>query len=174
MYAVFVGGNRLDETTGARTIADRRSRAIDRCQEQIRWYEAHATKASTLYRVFQTAAVVLGGLTPILILWTDVPKPIQALPGAGAAIAAALVGLHHWQEDWTRFAGTAEALKSELLFYETRTSLSYRPSIGDEAALDNFVQRIEALAERETGAWSALQIKQFTERGSQQSPASDG
>src|SRR2546421_3478222 len=77
--------NQLDEY---RDLTSRRKKAIDRCVQQIEWYEAHGSRESFFYRFFQTCAIVFGGLTPILILWSDVPKPLQALPAALAAIAA--------------------------------------------------------------------------------------
>ncbi len=149
--------NQLDEY---RDLTSRRKKAIDRCAQQIEWYEAHGSRESFFYRFFQTCAIVFGGLTPILILWSDVPKPLQALPAALAAIAAGLVGVFQWQQNWVRFASTAEALKSELIRFETRTSPAYRPEVTDDVAIDNFVQAVEALVLSETSGWHTQLLKQ--------------
>jgi len=128
----------------------RRAAAVKRAQEQIHWYTKYSIWAGVLYRVFQTLAVVLSAITPVLILWTDLSPVLQALPAAVAAMAAALAGIYGWQENKARFAYTGEALKSELVQYETRTG-RYRGSA--EQALDRFVTRIERVAMEETAQW---------------------
>ena len=118
--------------------------ALKRCVEQIGWYERHARRARVFYRTFQSAVVVLAGLTPVLALWEKAPELVQVLPAAIASIAAAIIGLWSWQENWVRFAATAEALKSELLRLQTRTSEAYEIRLDEETVLDNFVARIKA------------------------------
>jgi Protein of unknown function (DUF4231) len=128
----------------------RREAAVKRAGEQIRWYSRYSVSSGVLYRVFQTLAVVLSAITPVLILWTELSPVLQALPAAGAAISAALVGIYGWQENKARFAFTAESLKSELVQYETRTG----PYTGtEEQALNRFVGRIERIGMDETAQW---------------------
>jgi hypothetical protein len=128
----------------------RQAAAVERAGEQIRWYTKNSVWSGILYRVFQTLAVVLSAITPVLILWTDLSPALQALPAAAAAISAALVGIYGWQENKARFAFTGEALKSELVQYETRTG-RYRGSAED--ALDRFVTRVEQIGMDETSQW---------------------
>lgn len=155
---------KLDQISANDNPDNRRKVAIERCNDQIQWYEKHASRTSFLYRLFQTCAIVFGGLTPILILWGEVPKPIQALPAALAAVSAGLVGIFQWQQDWARFSDTAEALKSELIKYETRTSAEYAAVLENAVALDNFVQRIETLALTETRSWHSQQFQPIPNR----------
>jgi len=77
-----------------------------------------------------------------------------------AAIAVGLVGVFQWQQNWVRFASTSEALKSELIRFETRTSPAYRPEVTDDVAIDNFVQAVEALVLSETSGWHTQLLKQ--------------
>jgi hypothetical protein len=131
-------------------LDERRALALKRCDDQIHWYTKYGIWAGALYRTFQTSAVLLGAITPVLILWTELSLVLQALPAALASVSAGLVGIYGWQENKARFAYTAEALKSERVKYETRTSV-YR---GDPArALSRFVARIEAIAMAETSEW---------------------
>ena len=134
-------------------LAARRAKALERCAQQVEWYERHARIASRSFTVFQAAAIVLGALTPVLILVTNLPKAVQALPAALASIAAGLVAMFRWLENRTRFSYTAEALKSERLKFETRTTPSYATSLADERALENFVARIEEISLREVAEW---------------------
>jgi Protein of unknown function (DUF4231) len=140
-------------------LDERRALALERCDAQVRWYTKYGIWAGVLYRLFQTSAVVLAAITPVLILWTNLSVVLQALPAALASVAAALAGIYGWQENKARFSYTAEALKSERIKYETRTGL-YR---GDPArALGRFVTRIEAIAMNETSEWRNA----FVEAGS--------
>jgi Protein of unknown function (DUF4231) len=135
---------------------DRRQRAAaQRLERQLAWYEKHAARNRVMYQVFQTATIVLGGLTPILVLWTSLPKTIQALPAALASVAAGLSGVFGWRDDWVRFAHTAEALKSERIYFQTRTGERYRRELDDDDVLENLVAAIEQLATSEVSEWSA-------------------
>ena len=138
--------------------------APKRCAEQIGWYERHAGRARLLYRTFQSAVVVLAGLTPVLALGEKGPELVQVLPAALASVFAAIVGLWSWQENWVRFAATAEALKSELVKFQTRTGEAYAVSLDEETVLNNFVVRIEGLASGELAAWGARQSQRDSSR----------
>jgi hypothetical protein len=131
----------------------RRAFALQRADEQIDWYETHSARQWTAFAIFQSAAVVLGGLTPVLILWSGVPKALQALLAALAAVAAGLVGIFRWPHNKTRYSFTAEALKSERVKYATRTTSLYRTELSDDQALDNFVARIEDITMTEVTEW---------------------
>jgi hypothetical protein len=131
----------------------RRELALRRADEQIDWYESHSARQWQAFSVFQTAAVVLGGLTPVLILWSGLPKAVQALPAALAAVAAGLVGIFRWPHNKTRYSFTAEALKSERVKFATRTTSLYGRDRTDEEALDSFVARIEDIAMSEVAEW---------------------
>ncbi len=145
----------------------RRAAAVERAGEQIRWYTKNSVWAGVLYRAFQTLAVLLSAITPVLILWTDLSPVLQALPAAAAAISAALVGIYGWQENKARFAFTGEALKSELVQYETRTG-RYKGSA--EQALDRFVTRVEQIGMDETAQWRST----YTRTGSTAAEGDEG
>jgi hypothetical protein len=116
----------LTPIPGARDRDTRREFALQRVDGQIEWYETHSTRQWWAFAIFQSAAVVLGGLTPVLILWSGLPKAVQALPAALAAMAAGLVGIFRWPHNKTRYSFTAEALKSERVKYATRTTSRYK------------------------------------------------
>ena len=151
------------DLSGAGT-SPRHQMALKRCAEQIGWYERHAGRSRFLYRTFQSAVVVLAGLTPVLALWEKGSELVQVLPAAIASVAAAVIGLWGWQENWVRFAATAEALKSELVKFQTRTGDAYGTSLDEETVLNNFVARIEGLASGELAAWGARQSERDSPR----------
>lgn len=126
-----------------------------RCQAQIDWYSQHSKLEWRLFVLFQTAAIALAAATPVLVLWSSLPKAVQALPAALASVAAALVGTFHWLQNKTRFAYTAEALKSERVLFETRTPPRYGVEVEEDQALAAFVTRIEELTMGEVAEWRA-------------------
>jgi hypothetical protein len=138
-----------------RPIDEREAAAFKRCEDQIRWYERHSTRAWRWFAVVQTAAVLLAASTPILILWSSVPKAVQALPAALASVAAGLAGTFRWLQNKSRWAYAAEALKSERVFYETRAAPRYGPEVSDQEALSAFVRRIEEISMAEVSEWQS-------------------
>jgi hypothetical protein len=54
--------------------ADRERRAVLFCEGNIRWYERNKTRSGQAYAVLQTAALLLSGVTPVLILWDALPR----------------------------------------------------------------------------------------------------
>lgn len=134
-------------------FGERERAARQRCAEQIEWYSKHSTSAWRWFVVVQSAAVVLAAATPVLILWSSLPKALQALPAALASVAAGLAGTFRWLQDKTRWAYTAEALKSERVLYDTRTPPHYGPRLAQEDALAVFVRRIEEISMTEVSEW---------------------
>jgi hypothetical protein len=143
---------------------------MERCDGQIAWYEDQSKRKWRLYAVFQSGAVLLGAVTPVLILWSNLPKAVQALPAALASVAAGLVGTFRWLENKTRWAYTSEALKSERVLFTTRTPPRYGLELTEDAALAAFVSRIEEIAMTEVLQWRA----EFTQASSSDSQPAKG
>ena len=144
--------------TSSSIFVERTRVAIAQCQEQIRWFEVHSRADWWLYRSFQVGVIVLSGASPVLLLFTDFPKPVQALPAALAALAAAIAAGFHWHEDAVRWAATREQLKSELRQFNTRAG-HYASNMHGAQALDNFVTRVEAIVLGELSNWQQLEQK---------------
>ncbi|MDQ3743965.1 MAG: DUF4231 domain-containing protein [Acidobacteriota bacterium] len=140
-------------------VRARRQLAVEDCQKMIDWYEKNKRIPRRLYYTSQTATIVFSALTPVLILWTEMPKALQALPAALASIAAALAAVYRWRENWVLRAHTSEALKRELVKFRARASEHYRAGLDDQTALDNFVSRVESLAMGEVSEWRLLQLQ---------------
>ncbi len=127
-----------------------------RCADQVDWYVNHSQQEMFLDKIFVIGVVLLSGLTPVLILWTSLPKPLQALPSALAAIAAGVAGSFNWRDNWVRWKATQELLKSELSLFDVSAG-TYKE--GGAAALNIFALRVEELSNRELEQWRALQME---------------
>jgi hypothetical protein len=138
----------------------RRQIAVNDCHAMIAWYDRNKRIPRNLLYASQVSTIVLGALTPVLILWSDLPKPVQALPAALASIAASLNAVFRWRENWTLRAHTSEALKRELVKFQSRASEEYDANLDDQRALTNFVNRTERLSMDEVSEWRILQLQQ--------------
>jgi hypothetical protein len=141
-------------------LDQRRQLALDDCQLMITWYDKNKRTVRTLFYISQVCIIVLSALTPVLILWSNLPKPLQALPAAVASVCAALNAVFRWRENWVLRAHASEALKRELLKFKTRTSEEYRADLDDQQALANFVARVESLSMNELSEWRVLQMQE--------------
>jgi hypothetical protein len=92
----------------------------------------------------------------MLVLLSDVPKWLQAIPAAVAAAAGGLNGVYHWREDSIRWLTTAQALRSELAAYKSQHPDRYGRELSPDAALDHFVVRVHELVAEETAQWQTL------------------
>ena len=70
-----------------------------------------------------------------------------------------MAGVFQWRESYPRFAYVGEALKSERLKFETRTTVEYGPHLDEHQALSNFVVYMEALVMDEVTDWRAQMHK---------------
>lgn len=137
-------------------VNSRHDYALERCHELICWYEKTKKRQQLAYLLSQSIIVVLSGLTPIIILWGDLPVLLQAIPPAVVAVLVGLSGPFQWKENYLRFALTSEALKSERIKYLTRTTHAYSSKLDESRAIENFVMQIEKLAMNEASEWRSL------------------
>jgi len=141
--------------------------ALAYCQEMIAWYEQVKLRQRLVYQAAQIAIIVLSGLTPILILIGDIPLVWQALPPAVVTILVGLSGIFQWKENYLRFAYTSQALQSEKVRFETRTSGDYHRQLKDETALERFVTRVDNIVMGEVGEWRVLMQETVSSKSSE-------
>ena len=145
--------------SNSESIQTRRDKAIERYTAEIEWYEKAKRNQGRIRRVLLTSIILFSGLTPILLLIDEMPKFVQALPAALAAILAALNATFHVPENYARFSYTLEALKSEKFKFETRVSEDYGVKVDDQKALERFVSKMEGLLISEVTEWRQVVVK---------------
>jgi hypothetical protein len=132
----------------AQSPRDAADLALERCDKLIADYEKYWRPRKKLYMGFQSAAVLLAGLTPILLL-TEISRVLQALPAAIASILGALVAIYHWQDNVARTAYASELLQSA----QARFNIDRYND--NERALKTFVDRVENIRLTEVSGWRA-------------------
>jgi hypothetical protein len=137
----------------------RREKALNRYEAEIEWYEKAKRNQRRLRQLLQSSVIVFSGLTPLLLLIDNVPKFVQALPAATAAILAALNAAFRVSENYARFSYTLEALKSEKFKFETKAAEIYGTKVNDQKALERFVSKMEELIISEVVDWRQVVVK---------------
>jgi Protein of unknown function (DUF4231) len=103
----------------------------------------------------QTLVIVLSGLTPILILSLSPEwKTLQAIPAAVASVLAGLMGLYQFNEGWIRWARAVEALRSEIVKFETLSGPDYSEDVDEAELIRRFVLRIEQINAVARAEWA--------------------
>jgi len=95
---------------------------------------------------------VAAAAIPILSAYSNTCLGVRitvAVLGGAIAVIAALMGLYQFQENWTHYRGTCEALRHEKYLFITKTE-PY--NVGESFPL--FVQRIESLISSEQSSWA--------------------
>jgi len=141
--------------------------ALFYCQSMIDWYETVKFKQRLAYQAAQIAIIVLSGITPILILVGEIPVFWQALPPAVVTILVGLSGIFQWKENYLRFAFTSQALQSEKVRFETRTSSDYHRQLKEVTALERFVTRVDNIVMGEVGEWRVLMQESVSSKSSE-------
>jgi hypothetical protein len=133
-----------------------RQKGLQECDDQIAFYEKTKGSTRALHLFLTISTISLGGITPVLILWSDLPKPLQALPSALAAMTVAFDRAFRPRENYARMSYFSEALKSEKFKFETRTTEDYGRTLDDYEVLNNFVKKIDVIKKSEMSEWRAL------------------
>jgi hypothetical protein len=132
---------------------NRQNKALQRYDNAIGWYRRAKDQNRHAYQILQVCVIVFSGLTPILILMSDVPKPLQALPAALAAILAGVMATFHVHDNYVRFGHTCEAMQSEVVKYETQAAPEYGPDVDEQTRLERFVRTMERTIMSEVTGW---------------------
>lgn len=133
----------------------------DRYKNQRDWYDKKAVKNKLWYLRLRVG---------VLILAAGIPTAISFLPGSSSdswIIQAVTVmsflllvfegslSLFNFHEKWQNYRTTAESLKKEGQFFETRTG-EYKDADDPEAL---FVERVENLVSQEHRYWKMISKK---------------
>jgi uncharacterized protein DUF4231 len=121
-----------------------------RVDGQIAWYGRKSEMNQRWFRIMRIVEIVAAASIPLLTGYTDLP-PVKIVVGSLGlliAVIAGVLGLYQFQELWTGYRTTCEALKQEKYLFLTNTEPYHQ---NDSFPL--FVQRIENLIAKEHSNW---------------------
>lgn len=145
---------------------DSKGKAMNYCDCLIDYYKSVRDKSRIAWQLSQISTIILAAITPVLILAGDayrISKPLQALPGAIAAVTGSL-GVFKWQENWIIGKSTQEALEAEQVAFNIGITEFYNTT--EDKAIENFIIRVNALHLDQIKTWSITISKEVTSRDS--------
>ncbi len=157
-------------------LATRRQIALERIQQLIARGEEHAARAWRNYYWAQGLTVGLAAITPCLIvLAKESPNSwllnwLQLFFPALAAIAAGVGHIFHWRENGVRQTNLAEAIRSKLWRYQTRSG-EFGLDLDEEQALSQLVVGVDGLNLQSVARWSSAQLAEASPAAETAKPA---
>lgn len=121
-----------------------------RVDNQLDWYSKNSAKNKRWYYRLQFITLLAAVAVPVISLSSgDIRvRFVVALLGAIAALAAGLLSMYQFRDQWLDYRSTAESLKFEKHLFLTRSAPYDTP-----LAYSLFVQRVETVIISENRSW---------------------
>lgn len=123
----------------------------ERLESQIQWYDKRAQSSQLWFRVLKVAQIVIAAAIPVIAAAGGTVSLAGAL-GAAVVVIEGLQQLFQFQQNWTSYRTTCEALRHEKFLF-LATAEPYASPNRDQM----LAARVEALVSQETSAWAAQQ-----------------
>ncbi len=124
------------------------SPAWERLEDQLRWYERNSAHCRRAFHWLKVIQIVVAAAIPVIAA-LEAPVAVAGVLGASVVVLEGLQQLFQYQQNWTAYRATAEALKHERLLYLSRVG-PYCPGADRDAAL---AEHVEARVSTEHAAW---------------------
>jgi hypothetical protein len=127
---------------------------LDRLEDQIAWYNGKSVVAQRYFKRFKIAEIVAAAAIPLLS-GADFPYVKWVIAGLGVVITIleGLLHLNQYQQIWTMYRSTCEALKHEKFLYLALAG----PYAGPANPRAVLAERVEALVSQEHAQWASVQ-----------------
>lgn len=128
-----------------------------RLEDQIAWYDRKSGQAQRAYKRMKVVEILAAALIPFLAGFR-VPYVTLATGSLGVLITIleGLLHLNQYQQNWTTYRSTCEALRHEKFVYLGQAG-PYAASPNPHALL---AERIESLVSQEHAQWASVQQQQ--------------
>ena len=126
--------------------------AGQRLEEQLAWYDSHSARSKRWFQRLKVAQIVIAAAIPVAAAG-GASAAVTAVLGGAIVVLEGLQQLFQFQQNWTSYRATAEALKHEKWLFLAEAG-PYAGALRPTALL---AERVEALASQETAAWTSTQ-----------------
>lgn len=124
----------------------------ERLEDQLGWYDRRARHHRKWFQGLKVLQIVIAAAIPVAAGATASAWITGSL-GASIVVLEGLQQLFQFQQNWTGYRATAEALKHEKFLYLARAG-PYADGARQDALL---AERVESLVSQENSAWSSAQ-----------------
>jgi uncharacterized protein DUF4231 len=140
---------------GAGLSAPSADPTLARLEDQIHWYDTKSGFNQRWFKWLKGVVIISGALAPL----TAAVGAAAWVPGALGAVVVVVEGfqqLNQYQQLWTSYRSTAEALKHEKYLFLGRAA----PYNGEADQFPLLAERVEALVSREHAKWVGAREEQ--------------
>ena len=131
---------------------------LERLEDQISWYSKKSRSARRTFKAIKVVEILAAALIPFLgsLPFASLKPHLIVITGALGVLITILEGLLHlnqYQQNWTNYRATCEALKHEkFLYLATAGPYGNQPNLRALLA-----ERIESLVSQENAQWTSFQ-----------------
>jgi hypothetical protein len=127
---------------------------MDRLEDQINWYDRKSQSAQHIYKRLKIVEILAAAMIPLLAgLSFPHDKLVTAALGVLITILEGILHLNQYQQLWSTYRSTCEALKHEKYVYLAKAG-PYTAAADPHALL---AERVESLVSQEHAQWSSMQ-----------------
>ncbi len=131
---------------------------IQRLEDQIDWYNRKSRSAQHIFKRMKVVEILAAALIPFLsgFSFAGAKAYIPITTGLLGMLITVLEGILHlnqYQENWTNYRSTCEALKHEKFLYLGKSG----PYANIANPIPLLAERIESLVSQEHAQWTSIQ-----------------
>jgi hypothetical protein len=127
---------------------------FDRLENQIDWYDRKSRSARRMFKRIKIIEILSAAAIPFLAALTfPYDKLVTAGLGVLITVLEGLLHLNQYQQNWTTYRSTCEALKHEKYVYLANAG----PYANASAAHALLAERVESTVSQEHAQWSSIQ-----------------
>jgi hypothetical protein len=127
---------------------------FDRLESQIDWYDRKSRASRRMFKRIKIIEILSAAAIPFLAaLSFPYDKLVTAGLGVLITVLEGLLHLNQYQQNWTTYRSTCEALKHEKYVYLANAG----PYANAAAAHALLAERIESTVSQEHAQWSSIQ-----------------
>jgi hypothetical protein len=125
-----------------------------RLEDQIQWYDRHSRSAQQIFKRIKMVEILAAAMIPLLA-GLNFPHDKLVTAGLGVLITMleGILHLNQYQQLWSTYRSTCEALKHEKFTYLAEAG-PYAGAVAPRALL---AERVESLVSQEHAQWSSIQ-----------------
>lgn len=140
---------------------------LTRLEEQLSWYSRKSRSANKRFKAIKVTEILAAAFIPFLgsLPFQGLKPHLVLITGALGVLITVLEGIEHlnqYQQSWSSYRATAEALKHEKFLYLAGAGVY----ADDPKPLVQLAERVEALVSQENAAWASLQLQRAKDRTS--------
>lgn len=127
---------------------------FERLEDQINWYDRKSRSAQRIFKRIKVVEILAAALIPLLAaLSFREDKLVTAGLGVLITVLEGVLHLNQYQQNWSNYRSTCEALKHEKFVYLAGAG-PYRSAPDPHALL---AERIESTVSQEHAQWASVQ-----------------